>query len=62
MINRSLFKRMQKMEARLMPTEEPRVIQIKFVSPDGSVTDGPLFRIGRLSKDTQRSRRKSSAE
>jgi hypothetical protein len=46
MINRSLSKRLQKLEARLRPTEEPRVIQIRYVSPDGSVRDGPLYRIG----------------
>jgi hypothetical protein len=28
---------------RLILTAEPVVIQIKYVSPDGSVTDGPLY-------------------
>jgi len=41
MINRSLSKRVQKLEARLILTDEPMVIQIVYVSPNGSVRDGP---------------------
>jgi hypothetical protein len=43
MINRSLSKRVQKLEARLIPTDEPMVIQIVYVSPNGSVRDGPRY-------------------
>jgi hypothetical protein len=46
---RTLSRRVQKLEARLIPTDESMVIQIKYVSPDGSVTDG--YKIGGLSKD-----------
>jgi hypothetical protein len=42
MIRRNFSKRVQKPKARLIPTDEPVVIRIKYVSPDGSVTDGPL--------------------
>ena len=40
MINRTLSKRVQKLEERLIPTEEPRAIHVVYVSPDGSVEDG----------------------
>ena len=46
MITRSLSKRLEKLE-RLIPTGEPIVIQIVFVSArDGSVKDGPRITIG----------------
>ena len=40
-ISRNLSKRVQKLETRLIPTEEPRVVHIVYVSPDGTRTDGP---------------------
>ena len=43
MISRTLSERVQKLEERLIPTDEPIVIQIKYVSSDGSVTDGPTY-------------------
>jgi hypothetical protein len=60
MINRSFSKRLQKLEARLRPTEEPRVIQVQFVSPDGSVTDRLLYRIGNFQSPGTRFRNSSS--
>ena len=51
MIGRTLSKRVRKLEARLIQTEEPMVIQIKYVSPDETVTNGPRYGIGGLSKD-----------
>ena len=41
MINRTLSRRLQKLEDRLIPNDEPIVIHIKYVSPDGTVKDGP---------------------
>jgi hypothetical protein len=41
----------QKLEARLTLTDESIVIRIKYVSPDGTVKDGPLSGIGGLSDD-----------
>jgi len=32
-------------EIRLMPAGEPLNIQVQFVSPDGSLVDGPRFTI-----------------
>jgi hypothetical protein len=49
MIGRTLSKRVQKLEARLIPTEEPLVIHIVYVSPDGTVTDGHT--VGGRSRD-----------
>ena len=47
MITRSFSKRLEKLEGRLIPTGEPIVIQIVFVSArDGSVKDGPRITIG----------------
>ena len=43
MINRTLSKRVQKLEARLIPSSEPMVIQIRYVSPDGSTWLGPKY-------------------
>jgi hypothetical protein len=40
MITRTLSKRVQRLEAPLIPTDEPMVIHVKYVSPDGTVTDG----------------------
>jgi hypothetical protein len=60
MINRSLSKRLQELEARLIPTEEPRVMQIQYVSPDGSVRDGPLYRICNSRPPGTRFRKSSS--
>ena len=60
MINRSLSKRLQKLEARLRrlrPTKQPRVLQVRYVSPDGSVRDGPLFPIGNFRPPATRSAR-----
>ena len=49
MIGRTLAKRVQKLESRLIPTDEPMVIHIMYVSPDGTVTDG--YTIGGPSED-----------
>jgi hypothetical protein len=36
------------LESRLMPTDEPMVIHIVYVSPDGTRTDGPRIKCGAL--------------
>lgn len=43
MISSKLAKRLERLEARLAPAGEPHVIQIVFVSTDGSSRDGPRF-------------------
>ena len=48
-VNRSLSKRVRKLETRLIPTEEPHVIHIVYVSPDGTRTDG--YTVGGRSED-----------
>jgi hypothetical protein len=36
-------KRLQLLETRMMPAGEPLIIQVQYVSLDGSVEDGPRF-------------------
>jgi hypothetical protein len=43
MIGRNFSKRLERLETRTMPAGEPLVIQVQFVSADGSVKDGPRF-------------------
>ena len=57
MINRTLSKRVQKLEARLIPTEEPRAIHVVYVSPDGTRTEG--YTVWALPETPQRSHRTS---
>ena len=45
MIRRSLMRRLEHLESRLTPADEPLVIQVKYASPDGSEEDGPRFTI-----------------
>jgi hypothetical protein len=41
--SRTLSKRLERLETRMMPASEPLVLEIQFVSADGSVEDGPRF-------------------
>ena len=43
MIGRKLSKRLERLETRMIPAGEPMVMQIVFVSADGSTSDGPRF-------------------
>ena len=47
MINKTLSRRLEELESQLLPepTTEPIVIQIVYVSPDGSTEDGEKFTI-----------------
>jgi hypothetical protein len=47
MIGRRLARRLERLETRLVPDGEPLVIQVRFVSPDGSRVDGPQFTVPR---------------
>jgi len=47
MISRNLARRLERLETRLVPAGEPLVVQIHYVSPDGSRVDGPRFTIPR---------------
>jgi hypothetical protein len=49
MITRTLSKRLRKLESRLAPTDEPMVIHIVYVSPDGTRKAGPRITCGGLS-------------
>ncbi len=43
--SRTLLKRLARLETRMMPAGEPVVIQVQYVSPDGSVEDGPRINV-----------------
>ena len=45
MTSRTLSKRLERLETRMVPAGEPLVIQIEFVSPDGSVEEGPRITV-----------------
>jgi hypothetical protein len=45
MITRNLARRLERIETRLMPAGEPLIIQVQFVSTDGSRVEGPRFTI-----------------
>jgi hypothetical protein len=45
MITRNLARRLERLETRLASAGEPLIVQIHYVSPDGSRVDGPRFTI-----------------
>ena len=45
MISRSLSRRLRDLESRFRPAAEAVVVEIQYVSPDGSEEDGPRFTI-----------------
>jgi hypothetical protein len=44
MISRNLTRRLEELEARTAPAE-PIIIEITYVSPDGSEVEGPRFEV-----------------
>jgi hypothetical protein len=40
MISRKLTRRLEELEARIAPAAEPRIIDVIYVSPDGTATLG----------------------
>ena len=45
MISRNLSRRLERLEALVIPTGPPHVIQIVFVAPNGEEEPGPTFEI-----------------
>ena len=45
MMSRNLTRRLERLETRLTPADEPVTLQVRFPSPDGSVVEGPRFTI-----------------
>jgi hypothetical protein len=45
MTSRTLSKRLERLETRMTPAGEPLFVQIQYVSPDGSVEDGPRISV-----------------
>ena len=42
MINKTLARRLEQLEERMLPTGEPMIINVVYVNPDGSVDGEPL--------------------
>jgi hypothetical protein len=42
---RTLSKRLQRLKTRIMPVGEPVIIQVQYISADGSVEDGPRISV-----------------
>jgi hypothetical protein len=57
MIGRSPYRRLEELEARLRPAEY-HVVQIKYLSPDESVEDGPRITFGGLGEHADRRARR----
>jgi hypothetical protein len=45
MISRNLSRRLERLEERVIPTGVPSVLEVIFVSPDGTKTPGPIFEL-----------------
>jgi len=59
MISKSLTRRLKDLEARIAPAAEPLIIQITYVSPDGSEEDGPRIEVQRLASRDRAWQRKT---
>jgi len=47
MMSRNLTRRLEELEAQIAPAAEPLIIQITYVTPDGSEEDGPRIEVQR---------------
>jgi hypothetical protein len=45
MISRSLCRRLERLEERVVPTGIPCILEVIFVSPDGTQRPGPSFEL-----------------
>jgi hypothetical protein len=45
MIRRKLSARLERLESRFIPAGEPKVLQVEYVMPDGSLRKGPTYTI-----------------
>jgi hypothetical protein len=45
MMSKALSRRLERLEEEMKPVGEPKVIQVVFVSPDGTKKNGPRFEI-----------------
>ncbi len=46
MINRTFFRRLERLETRLSPLDAPETITISYISPDGEVVDTHKINVG----------------
>ena len=45
MTSRNIIRRLKRLEEETLPVGEPKVLQVVFVSPDGTTKDGPRVEI-----------------
>ena len=45
MISTKLSARLERLESRFIPAGEPKVLQVEYVMPDGSLRKGPTYTI-----------------
>jgi hypothetical protein len=45
MISSKLSARLERLESRLTPAGEPKVLQVVYITPDGRSEDGPRYTI-----------------
>jgi hypothetical protein len=54
MIGRKLSARLERLESRFLPSGEPIVLQVVFISPDGRAEDGPRYTVPGSPRPTSR--------
>jgi len=51
MISSKLSARLERLESRFLPDGEPIVLQVMYISPDGSSREGPRIEVPASPKD-----------
>ena len=55
MIGRTIYRRLEELEACLSPPGEPEFMTVNFVSPDGEIVDTIVLQLGEVRPGRQRS-------
>ena len=55
MIGRTIYRRLEELEAYLSPPGEPEFMTVNFVSPDGEIVDTIVLQLGEVRPGRQRS-------
>ena len=48
MIGRTIYRRLEELEAYLPPSGEPQFLTLEFVSPDGEIVDTRVLQLGEV--------------
>jgi len=60
MIGRTIYRRLEELEACLPPPGEPELLTLEFVSADGEIVDTRVLQLGEVPPGRYRRRRKRS--